>query len=1327
MGRSKSAPVQRQADDDSRPDEYLGRRVDNISPDELLRIELEQNRDNHLSIETPVGNDAHGSRQVVTHQIQSPSKKSIKKKPPKKVSFANSLVTEIELPEIVISYDDDDDETTVILCRLGNLDSCTDDTDMFLLRVIPLPNTRVELHESFNESFSLPSSITIDTSLCVLDLWKRFSLSGHTGSAVDIVASIRQSFLRVDIKSHPSPRILVHITSLALQVCNVSNLPVTLNNPVSRQLIRAKLLRRVLASFFHELNEQRPVSRAPDLPARQVYKVTDNAQLKASSEINDCDRAVPGLLPKLRPYQRAAVDWMLQREKNPVESKEWELAWIVLNEKEVGRCTFLPEWTNGNERSLFYNQFTGWLATTYEEAKIMSIGENSISITGGILAESMGLGKTVELLACILEHRRYHPDHGATSKSVMSVSTPSAVEICHDNTELPNSSPFSDLMEFGDAELSSDDEEAELIGPGRQVVSTSLSETAFTRAIPVTPEKATYRRRIQEHWTEMDEIGSCICGQMIGFGVKEQNVILCRSCKEPMHLDCAFFTSETDCEQEEQIKYRQKFTNRTIHCIMCSERSCPCCVALDERRIESGATLIVTPAAIIDQWNFEIARHTSQDSRLKVVVYEGVKACQSKRKSYLLHPSLLANADIVLMTFDSLMSDLGHSDENRFVNSDASVSSISSERGWRRECTENRLLKTLPFVSRQDNLRNRKRYRVIPSPLIGVEWWRVILDEAQKVETPTAASAKMALKLRSCQRWAVTGTPLGRGRVDDLYGLLLFLRLSPFHDKQLFNRCLQPGYGDLDKRLIHLLNNVMWRSTKSLPAVAEQLGIPEQVEKKTVLCFSSIEKHFYNQQLEDALSSVSDMGRGHMKGKKRNAVHLSAVTDRLYRLRAACCHPQVGSNGISAHKRQRRAAAGPSDSVSRRVMTMEEILVKFIDEARLKCEESQRLVVMHRNAVAAISRLKVEARGKGVTNISESDEELLSKSRDLYLDSLDQVKANSTPTLVLGECVVTASTGLSLTTSIVKNGVGLLVWKFMESIPCRLYAAIDFIEAPKKVTQLRLCPVVTVPSEISNEAAEDYEWNIIYPKDCVLQVQVNSIGDEYVDVVPFYMPPPTGDGSDAKCWTVVTGFLTNKSKSWRVQVESFHDCKLSNSPESKKQSFGVVVGLQLELFEANIDNDPIQRLHALTNAVGTCQSIVELVGRSPKDAKSAHDQISTLQSEATQIESLYLDRARCIHRETKRKFEQTLKERKEKEESLYSFTPTGTHTRKIIDCWDERWWHDFLAVLHLRGSESQKDAVLTKLAQDLEIYMEGNGHNLVSRGVSIESNEGVRF
>ena len=61
------------------------------------------------------------------------------------------------------------------------------------------------------------------------------------------------------------------------------------------------------------------------------------------------------------------------------------------------------------------------------------------------------------------------------------------------------------------------------------------------------------------------------------------------------------------------------------------------------------------------------------------------------------------------------------------------------------------------------------------------------------VETSTAKAGEMAGKLAARHRWCITGTPFSRG-LEDLYGLLFFLKAAPLHEKFWWNRVCQRPY-----------------------------------------------------------------------------------------------------------------------------------------------------------------------------------------------------------------------------------------------------------------------------------------------------------------------------------------------------------------------------------------------------------------------------------------------------------------------------------------------------------------------------------------------------
>ncbi|QCE00806.1 E3 ubiquitin-protein ligase SHPRH [Vigna unguiculata] len=101
---------------------------------------------------------------------------------------------------------------------------------------------------------------------------------------------------------------------------------------------------------------------------------------------------IPELLPKLRPYQRRAAFWMVEREK-AVEESQGE---TERNQFHSPLC--IPVDFLDASSQMFFNPFSGNISL-YPET-------SSPYVFGGILADEMGLGKTVELLSCIFTHRR---------------------------------------------------------------------------------------------------------------------------------------------------------------------------------------------------------------------------------------------------------------------------------------------------------------------------------------------------------------------------------------------------------------------------------------------------------------------------------------------------------------------------------------------------------------------------------------------------------------------------------------------------------------------------------------------------------------------------------------------------------------------------------------------------------------------------------------------------------------------------------------------------------------------------------------------------------
>jgi E3 ubiquitin-protein ligase SHPRH len=1143
-----------------------------------------------------------------------------------------------------------------------------------------------------------------------------------------VAKAIEDGTLKLDcVANGSSVEVMISLTEQAFQECSAGRLPLH-KRTFSKKYQSATHLHHALAELFSETivaDVVKTHEQAEPISAKTVYNLIDNVQLRDYEESGgyDCKpMSIPGLVPTLRPYQEAAVKWMLQREQCPRETNEWELAWVVLtdpqnrakanhryqeksmllNEREI---ISLFEWKRQTESKevesgVLYCPFVGLLAKSCVEAYTSTLnsflgsgdGCEWANSTGGILADAMGLGKTVEVRAgmryfvsmffCRVTHRG----------PVIICFQVLACVLANRHPNFKSTTPATASMEF-------EEEKKERCDDDVVVVDRTPAQHA--------PLKS-----------RVNHFGACICGTASSFrGCL--SIILCRSCHEPLHGVCAGFTS---LEQLEAETYNQTVENCVVP--TCSSDRCPTCVFTQAQKtkglIESRATLIITPAAILTQWEREIRRHVAFDTEaqvstgetpsrmisvkgLKVLVYPGLRELcnQSSNSSrtalvgsntgfpriHLIHPHILADADIVLMTFDALMGDLGHSDDN-------------------------------PYVASGRRLRTHKRYRVLPSPLTGIKWFRVCLDEAQKVETPTATSAKMALKLAAHHRWCVSGTPIGRGKLDDLYGLFSFLKLGPFSSKKWFQICMNPSNQDVEDRITQLLSSVIWRSTKASESVRNQIGIPEQTENRVVLKFSSIEKHFYERQLEATLEVATEVMDKKRSGKARKTAD-DLLASHLHRLRAACCHPQVGSCGIRRSRRKRKThhVDGVDDghhdiSVGSRVLTMDQILARLIDDARLKCEEAQRLAVLHTNALASLQKIKVEAKGLGV-NSNESDEFHLTQSCRSYMECLDLIDSNAKPTMVVGDAILSGGKGFLASNMVIPDGKAKLEWHIRAEDDApggfrEVWSRFDF-EGPKKnIVEIIVRPITQL-SKVPREALGSACSSTLAPSECTFQVSSSAVGGEFVDVVSFTLPD---DSSEELSFGA---FLANHSKSWRVLVKNYHQHEVP--PSDELQVF--YVGLELQLMEADISTDILPRLHVLHNASISMSSLIHHHdNKNENDETRVHvpfmtvpsmkEKVKWMQSESRKIESLYMKLARNVHAESQRQLRIATHEREEVQGKLFSVSPTLPDRQKSppFDWWADEWWNDVLSMAFLYGSVQEGSSLCERVRQDLEDFME---------------------
>ncbi len=199
-----------------------------------------------------------------------------------------------------------------------------------------------------------------------------------------------------------------------------------------------------------------------------------------------------------------------------------------------------------------------------------------------------------------------------------------------------------------------------------------------------------------------------------------------------------------------------------------------------------------------------------------------------------------------------------------------------------------------------------------------IRWGRVVLDEAQKVKNPAAASSQ-AIAALSARRWvALTGTPI-ENRLAELWSIM-----------NLLNRGLLGGPGDFRERfavpierqadrrrgeqLRQLIRPFVLRRLKADPQVA--VDLPRKIESK-VYCNLTVEQAGLYQKITDSMLGQIDSAAG----IRRRGLILATLT----RLKQVCDHPLL-LDGPEAVKCAGEQAAGRSGKCKRLLDMLDELM-----------------------------------------------------------------------------------------------------------------------------------------------------------------------------------------------------------------------------------------------------------------------------------------------------------------------------------------------------------------------------------------------------------------
>ncbi|KAK4500470.1 hypothetical protein PRZ48_008659 [Zasmidium cellare] len=313
----------------------------------------------------------------------------------------------------------------------------------------------------------------------------------------------------------------------------------------------------------------------------------------------------------------------------------------------------------------------------------------------------------------------------------------------------------------------------------------------------------------------------------------------------------------------------------------------------------SRATLIITPPTILQQWKSELNRHAP---KLKVYHYKGIPKPDKKGYSEsALIQDLATTYDVVLTTYTVLGAEIHFAEDPP-----------------------------------DRNMRHAPKFERKKSPLIQLQWWRICLDEAQMVDTGVTAAARVACRIPRVHSWAVSGTPL-RNNIEDLHGLLIFLRFKPLSLSSKLWGHLVTNHKHLFKGIF---GSIALRHTKAL--IRDELRLPPQ-KRVVISCpFSVVEQQNYAtlfNQMCDEVGLNTDGSPRH--GDWEPTQQAERMRSWLVRLRQTCLHPQVGVK----NRRALGHRVGP-------LRTVAEVLAQMIEqnETDLRTREREALTASLKRA-----------------------------------------------------------------------------------------------------------------------------------------------------------------------------------------------------------------------------------------------------------------------------------------------------------------------------------------------------------------------------------------
>ncbi|CAI8498971.1 unnamed protein product [Pichia kudriavzevii] len=276
------------------------------------------------------------------------------------------------------------------------------------------------------------------------------------------------------------------------------------------------------------------------------------------------------------------------------------------------------------------------------------------------------------------------------------------------------------------------------------------------------------------------------------------------------------------------------------------------------RRIkESKTTLILCPETILSQWNEEIRAVCPE---LSVYVYPGILYMEEKDHS--ITPTsvgeMLASYDIVLTSYNILSRELDRA-----------------------------IFKPTTRPKRKNNY-ERIDYS---SPLMLLEFYRLVLDEAQLASISISRVGHFSRIIPRVHTWCVSGTII-RKDLQDLHSLMRSLRLYPL------DKISSEHWEHIPRPLFdRLFKSICIRHTKEM--IGNQVNLPKQTRIMLRSPFSTIEYDNYCDLFSRFLEQVGLNSNGEPIGEgfdyDRSKAGMRVWSSKL---RMICCHALLAGDQL---------------------------------------------------------------------------------------------------------------------------------------------------------------------------------------------------------------------------------------------------------------------------------------------------------------------------------------------------------------------------------------------------------------------------------------------